>query len=93
MREADDSLMRKANVYVDDLEAAFRESGDLIIPVRKGILRKSQVKGSLFELCRIEKLGRATSKEITVFKSVGLALEDLAAASLLYQKMQEQGST
>lgn len=93
MREADDSLMRRANVYVDDLEAGFRESGDLIIPVRKGILRKSQIRGSLFELCRIETLGRTTSTEITVFKSVGLALEDLAAASLLYKKLQESGRT
>jgi ornithine cyclodeaminase len=89
MREADDALMRKASVFVDDLEAAFKESGDLIIPGRKGILRKGQIKGSLYELCRMVKLGRATSKEITVFKSVGLALEDLAGAGLLYEKLKE----
>lgn len=94
MREADDALMRKASVFVDDIEAAFKESGDLIIPGRKGVLRKNQIKGSLYDLCRIDKLGRATSDEVTVFKSVGLALEDLAAAGLLYEKLKEsQGNT
>lgn len=89
MREADDELMGKANVYVDDLEAAFKESGDLIIPRRKGVLKRKQIKASLYELCRTEKMGRRTSREITVFKSVGLALEDLAAAGLLYEKMKD----
>ena len=90
MRESDDALMSKARVYVDDLDASMKEAGDLILPLRKGILRKSQIKASLYDLCRIKKLGRATQKEITVFKSVGLALEDLAAAGLLYERMKKE---
>ena len=90
MREADDALIRKSSIYVDDYDSANKESGDLVIPRRKGILRKAQMKGSLFELCRMERVGRTTNTEITVFKSVGLALEDLAAAGLIYERLDKK---
>ena len=61
------------------------ESGDLIDPIAHGILRREDVAGSLFSLCRDETPGRRAPDEITLFKSVGSALEDLAAAGLAFQ--------
>ncbi len=87
MREADDAAIRKAMIYVDTLEGAPKESGDLAIPIKNGLLQKSDIKGDLFALCQSKVLGRQSNDELTLFKSVGHALEDLAAAKLLYQHL------
>jgi len=84
MREADDNVMSRASVYIDT-DGAFEETGDLIKPIQSGALKKSDVKGSLFDLCQGTIKGRQNSNEITVFKGVGTALEDLAAASLVHR--------
>jgi len=77
MREADDAAMRRARVFIDT-DAALAEAGDLT-----GV-RRDAIAGDLFTLCRGETPGRRNSEEITLFKSVGSALEDLAAAALAY---------
>lgn len=87
MREADDETIRRAEVFVDSMESAPKESGDLFLPIQKGILNPSDIKADLFQLCRQQKNGRSHDLEITLFKSVGHALEDLAAAQLLYQHL------
>lgn len=87
MREADDEAIVKAQVYVDTFQGATKETGDIVIPLQKGILRQSQIKGDLFGLCRAEAQGRNNPKDITLFKSVGHALEDLAAADLLLKEL------
>ena len=84
-READDEVILRTNVFVDT-PSATHESGDLFIPIQKGILDQSMIKADLFNLCRNEKPGRSTPNEITLFKSVGHALEDLAAAKMIYQQ-------
>lgn len=86
MREADDETMSKASVYVDTLQGGLMESGDIVIPLQRGILKKEDIKGDLFGLCSDRAKGRTHPKEITVFKSVGHALEDLIAASHYYKK-------
>jgi ornithine cyclodeaminase len=83
MREADDAAVRRARVFIDT-DAALAEAGDLIDPIARGALRREVVAGSLFTLCRGETPGRRDAREITLFKSVGSALEDLAAAGLAY---------
>jgi ornithine cyclodeaminase len=85
-READDEAISKAVVYVDNLEGAPKESGDLAIPIQKGVIEISDLQGDLFSLCRKKASGRQGAQEITLFKSVGHALEDLAAAVLAYNK-------
>ena len=87
MREADDQVIQRAQVYVDTLEGACKESGDIVIPIEKGLLKKEEIRGDLFGLCRQEVLGRTDTQSITLFKSVGHALEDLAAAQLLYHNL------
>lgn len=86
MREADDDAVLGATLFVDNLEGAPVESGDIFIPIQQGLISLQDIKGDLFTLCRGEKEGRTNSHEITLFKSVGHALQDLAAAELAYKK-------
>lgn len=84
MREADDDVMRAAEIYVDRVSSAVREAGDIANPLERGIIDKSAIRGDLFDLCTGRVPKRSSDKDITVFKSVGLALEDLAAAALAW---------
>jgi len=81
MREADDEAVRRATVYVDT-EAALHEAGDVIQPLASGVLTRERIAGDLFDLVRGTAAGRRDEQQITLFKSVGTALEDLAAAEL-----------
>jgi ornithine cyclodeaminase/alanine dehydrogenase-like protein (mu-crystallin family) len=82
MREADDRAVRRATVYVDTLAGATAEAGDIVQPLRSGALSEAGIAGDLFALARGTAAGRRSAEEITLFKSVGTALEDLAAARL-----------
>lgn len=84
MREADDESIKKSAVFVDTFEGGLKESGDIVIPLKKGILTKEAVLADLFLLVSKKHKGRNQDKEITFFKSVGHALEDLAAANYYY---------
>jgi ornithine cyclodeaminase len=88
MREADDEAVRRARIYIDT-EAAVREAGDLIQPLRTGVLARESIVGDLFALTRGECPGRRDPAEITLFKSVGTGLEDLAAAELAVSRIGE----
>jgi len=92
MRETDDMAIAKAQVYVDTLEGATKESGDIVIPLQNGILKKSDIQGDLFSLCKGEAVGRQVAKDITLFKSVGHALEDLVAAKMVFEELRGQKS-
>ena len=86
MREADDEAMRRARVYVDTRAGATKEAGDIVQPLASGILTHERIVADLHELARGEKPGRQSADEITLFKSVGAALEDLAAGIAVYTK-------
>jgi ornithine cyclodeaminase len=86
MREADDEALRRASIYVDT-QAARSEGGDVALALKSGTISEESVKGDLSDLCRGRAQGRAGSDEITVFKSVGTALEDLAAAMLVWRSL------
>jgi ornithine cyclodeaminase len=86
MREADDTAIRRATVFVDTHDGALAEAGDIVQPIASGVLRQADVAGDLFELSRGERPGRRADDEITLFKSVGTALEDLAAAMLAVER-------
>jgi ornithine cyclodeaminase/alanine dehydrogenase-like protein (mu-crystallin family) len=87
MREADDEAVRRARVYVDTRRGALKEAGDLVQPMERGIFRETDVQGDLCDLCRGTASGRGSAAEITLFKSVGTAIEDLAAAMLVWRKL------
>jgi ornithine cyclodeaminase len=80
MRESDDDAIRRARVYVDTRAGATKEAGDIVQPLASGLLKPDAIIADLHELARGEKKGRESAEEITLFKSVGAALEDLAAA-------------
>jgi ornithine cyclodeaminase len=82
MREADDDCFRGARLFVDTEEALVK-SGDLLGPMSRGVFVAEDVAGTLTTLCRGQSEGRRLAGERTVFKSVGTALEDLAAAMLI----------
>ena len=82
MREADDDCFRSARLFVDTDEA-LAKSGDLLGPMSRGVFAADDVQGTLAALCRGNRPGRRDPAERTVFKSVGSALEDLAAAMLV----------
>lgn len=84
MREADDEVFGKGRVWLDTYDA-LKESGELLDPIRDGVIAAGDIAGSLAELCRGGRKGRASDREITVFKAVGNALSDIAAAGLVYR--------
>ncbi|MEH6545106.1 MAG: ornithine cyclodeaminase family protein [Sneathiella sp.] len=84
MRESDDTAVTVASLFVDTFEGGLHEAGDIVQPLNDGIIKESDIKADLFSLCAGEHDGRLNEDEITLFKSTGAALEDLAAAILVY---------
>lgn len=87
MREADDTAIGRASVFVDTRAGATAEAGDIVQPIEAGLLSTDGIAADLFDLCRGDHPGRRSDDEITLFKSVGTAIEDLAAAELLIERV------
>ena len=85
MRETDDDAIRRSHIYVDTRGGALKEAGDIVQPLASGVIAEADIAGDLFDLCREKSARRQSTEEITLFKSVGTALEDLAAAVLAYE--------
>ncbi|MCJ8519770.1 ornithine cyclodeaminase [Pseudorhizobium tarimense] len=81
-RESDDACIERSSVFVDTRAGALKEGGDIVQPIRIGLLKEAGVLAELAELVSGQPAGRANESEITLFKSVGAALEDLAGAVL-----------
>lgn len=86
-READDEVIRRSEVFVDSRAGALHETGELAIPIAEGLLKPENVKADIAELCKGIHAGRTEAEGITLFKSAGMAVEDLAAALLVYQSV------
>ena len=84
-RETDDIAIGKSSIFVDSRLGALHESGELALPIAAGIISENDVKADIVELIKGIHPGRTSSKEVTLFKSAGLAIEDLAAALLIYR--------
>ena len=82
-REVDTHTIQRSRVVVDTYAAALSEVGELLIPMQEGAITREHVVADLHELVSRKKQGRRSPEEVTVFKSVGCALEDLVAAELL----------
>ncbi len=87
MRETDDELVRRASLFCDTRAGALTEAGDLAAPIAAGVISASDVKADLYDLARGTHPGRTSNDEITFFKSVGTAIEDLAAAMLVHSRV------
>src|SRR5690606_315490 len=86
LRESDDEVMRRARIFVDTREGALSEGGDVVQPLKSGAIAEGDIVGDLFDLTAGRVRGRTAADEITAFKSVGIAIEDLAVAILLYER-------
>jgi ornithine cyclodeaminase len=86
MRESDDEAVRRARVFVDTFAGALAEAGDLVTPLAAGSIARGHVLAELADLCSGRHPGREHDDEITLFKSVGTALEDLCAARLVAER-------
>ncbi len=86
-RECDTDMVVKSRIYVDSRVNVLNEAGEILIPIDEGRLLETDVVGELSELCAGSVAGRASDDEITLFKSVGTALADLAAARLVAQRV------
>lgn len=86
MQELDPCLVRAGKVYVDVYEPCLNESGDLLIPIKKGIIPEDHIVGEIGEYLLGKIRGRINDDEITIFKSVGVAIQDYVVATEIYRK-------
>ncbi len=86
VREIAGEVIARARVVVDSREAALQEAGDLLIPIADGLVSAEQLSDELGEVIALKKPGRISPDQITVYKSVGIAIQDMAVAKLVYQK-------
>ncbi|MCX6833591.1 MAG: ornithine cyclodeaminase family protein [candidate division Zixibacteria bacterium] len=85
-RELDTTIVKRSTVVADSYEACLKEAGDIMIPISEGAIDKSQLKAELGEIITGRKPARTSDREITLFKSNGLAIQDAATAKLVYDK-------
>ncbi|MFA7116469.1 MAG: hypothetical protein WC140_04460 [Bacteroidales bacterium] len=86
MRELPDDVFTNAKLYVDNKESCFAESGDIITPLAKGFINDNNYQGEIAELIYNKIEGRTAAEQRTIFKSVGIATQDLAVAQYIYNK-------
>jgi ornithine cyclodeaminase len=85
-RELDTALVVNASLFVDRRESALNEAGDVLAPIQEGAIDASHIRAELGEVLTGAHAGRVNEREITLFKSLGLAIEDLASARLIHDK-------
>jgi alanine dehydrogenase len=90
-RELDSAAVARARLFVDRRESAVNESGDYLVPLREGLIAPDHIRAEIGDLLLGRAAGRRSPAEITLFKSLGLAVEDLAAAHHVYRQALAQG--
>jgi ornithine cyclodeaminase len=92
MQEVDEEAVSRVDkIVVDSLQACLAEAGDLLIPIQKRIINRVDIHGEIGQIVNGEKLGRESPDEITLFKSVGVAVQDAAAAAEILRVAQAEG--
>jgi len=86
MQEIDPEIIKSGNLFVDSRESVLKESGDLIKPINENIFDQNIIKGEIGELINNKINGRRDNNDITIFKSVGLGVQDLFMANMIYEK-------
>ncbi len=90
-REVDTSLVKQSTIVCDSVDACLKEAGELVIPIEEESLYPEDIYGSLGELVTGNKPGRRDKKEITFFKTVGLAIQDIATAKFVFEEATNKG--
>jgi ornithine cyclodeaminase/alanine dehydrogenase len=89
--ELDEHTIKNSRIVLEATELVLGEAGELIIPLEKGVITQEDIYGEIAEIIAGKKIGRSTPEEITLFKTVGLAMEDAVVANLAYEKALEKG--
>jgi ornithine cyclodeaminase/alanine dehydrogenase-like protein (mu-crystallin family) len=90
-RELSSSLVGRASIFVDSLDAAMEEAGDVLIPMKEGVIGRDSIRGGMADLASGRVKGRTSVEEVTLFKSVGLAFEDNAVGWMVFERAVRQG--
>ena len=90
-REIPGETILRAKVVIDHHESSMAEAGDILIPLRQGLITEDHIYAELGEIAAGIKPGRVSSEEITLFKSVGVAVQDVAAASAVLETARKLG--
>jgi len=90
-QEIDHAALLRSRVFVDDTKQALKESGDLIIPIQAGLYKADNIAGELADVVAGKVKGRTSDSDITMFKSVGIALEDVAVSRAAYEVAVSRG--
>lgn len=85
-REVETSVVQRCRVFYDWEEASMRDAGDLVIPINKGEVRKEDLIGEVGKVMTGEMAGRTSDEEVTMFETIGISVEDVAAAQLIFEK-------
>ncbi|MBU1209424.1 MAG: ornithine cyclodeaminase [Proteobacteria bacterium] len=91
MQEVDEETILRSRIFVDSVAACLEEAGDLIIPLKKGLIRHADIQAELGEVIAGRKSGRRDNQEITYFKSVGNAVQDISVAQAVFQRASAKG--
>lgn len=91
MQEVDEETVRRSKIVVDSLQACLAEAGDLIVALEKHVISKLDIHAELGQIVNGERSGREAHDEITFFKSVGVAVQDAAAANEILRGAEAQG--
>ena len=86
-RECDTDLITKARVYADSKVNAFKEAGEILVPIKEGVFAEEGVIAELSEMCRGDAVLRENEEDVTLFKSIGMAMSDLVGAGLAYNEV------
>jgi alanine dehydrogenase len=90
-REMDADLVRRADLYVDSREGALAEAGDVVLAIKDGAIAADHIRAELGDVVNGTAPGRTAADRVTIFKSLGMAVEDVAAAQLAYSKARSTG--
>ena len=90
-REMDSALVARGRLFVDSRAGALAEAGDIVLPIAEGALDPSAIAGELGEVLAGRATGRTSRAQVTIFKSLGMAVEDVAAARLAYERAAARG--
>ena len=90
MQEVDEETLRRSRIFVDSVEACLEEAGDLIVPLAKGLIQEKDILAELGEVIGRKKPGRRAPQEVTYFKSVGNAVQDVSVAQAIFQRAREK---
>lgn len=91
MRESDDATVSRSRIWVDTMAGGLKEAGDIVIPIKTGVIREDDIQGDLFGLAGGTAPVRGSDDEITMFKSVGASIEDLFAAIEVFERNGQAG--